>query len=157
MTEKYNGFTNHQTWNFDVWAMNRDEGLASLVVHQARTYDRETFAGWLMYNAEGIMGDDYCPREAHTIDFMSLVERYREMAEEEDYLEECEEDIRQDNKADLKMYIREVNQYLTAIYTVMYDQDHDSIKALIRAVEEPYGEAVKQCEGALFIVNGGLY
>ena len=156
MTEKYNGFTNHITWNLDMWLSN-EEGIYSLVLEQAKELDREAFAGWLMYNAENIMGDDYEPLEAHTIDFMSLVDRYREIVEENEYYEEQEEERRQDNKADLKMYVREVSQHLTAIYTVMYDEDHDNIKALIRAIEYPYGEAVKQCKGALFIVNGGLY
>lgn len=156
MTEKYNGFTNHITWNYDMWISN-GEGIYSLVLEQAKKLDKEAFAGWLTYNAENIMGDDYDAENAHTIDIKSLVEMYREIVEENEYYEETEEERRQDNRADLKMYVREVSQLLTAIYTVMYDEDHDNIKALIRAIEYPYGEAVKQCKEALFIVNGGLY
>lgn len=156
MTEKYNGFTNHITWNYEMWLSN-GEGIQSLVLEQAKELDKEAFAGWLMYNAQNIMGNDYDAVNAHTIDIMSLVAMYREIVEENEHFEETEEERRQDNKANLKMYVREVSQHLTAIYTVIYDEDHDNIKALIRAIEYPYGEAVKQCKNALFIVNGGVY
>lgn len=71
MTKKYNGFTNHITWNYEMWLSN-EEGIQSLVLEQAKELDKEAFAGWLMYNAENIMGDDYDAVNAHTIDIMKI-------------------------------------------------------------------------------------
>ena len=83
MTEKYNGYMNRETWDFNNWVYNSQESY-EMMLNKARTLNRNEFAGWLMYNARDFLGDYYEPENAHKIDFKELAEQYMQDVEDEE-------------------------------------------------------------------------
>ena len=80
--QTYNGWTNWETWNFNLWIHN-SERLYNIVKAAATTFDlRSTLIGYLRSTANEIVGTELCldlkKEDIEKINFHEIAETLKE-------------------------------------------------------------------------------